>query len=390
MSIKKNINLITILFKLFSLCLNLVTGILLARNLSVSDRGIGGVVFTIVSIFTVWQGMEINEELFREKTKKNLIEINLYSQSIIFLILLLITQSFNSTISVFEIYILIFASYLNSRLLASTLIKLGIIVERLLQLMHLIVLFVGIAALQLIGILNLHNWVMISLAIELIFLTILTISNFPDNTKIRFKFDFYDLYRKFHRNNFLLIFENLADRLVIFFISFFYSAQNMGLLVVAMSFVLIVGIPFTASYPYPIVNARELQNQLQNLTPRKVLFLSAVGISYLFLCLVTINRFTEVIYGFKYQVITNFSLGLIIAGFGLATVKYLSSIWRGLGEGLFGNVLQAFALIGTIFVGIISLHLYSSWVSIYILFVTWGLINLIFSFLIITKIRKAN
>jgi hypothetical protein len=164
----------------------------------------------------------------------------------------------------------------------------------------------------------------------------------------------------------------------------------MGVLVVAMSFVLIVGIPFTASYPYPIVNARELQNLLQKLSRRKVLFLSAVGISYLFLCLVTINGFTDVIYGDKYQVITNFSFGVIIAGLGLATVKYLSSIWRGLGEGLFGNVLQSFALIGTILVGIISYQWCTSWVSFYVLFFTWGAMNIVFSFIIITKIRKVN
>jgi hypothetical protein len=390
MDAKKNIALITILFKLCSLCLNLATGVLLARNLSVPDRGIGGVVFTIVSIFNIWQGMELNEQSFREKSKKSFIEINLYSQMLMFLFLILISHIFNSKISIFEIFVLIFTSYLNSRLLAGTLMRLGIIAERLFQLLHLILLFSSIVALQLLGMLSLHSWVITSLVIELIFFIILIVSNFPDNTKIKFVLDINDLCRKFHLNNFLLIFENLADRLIIFVISFFYSADNMGILVVAMSFVLIIGIPFTASYPYPIINANKLHNQVQYVTMKKVLLSSSVGFAYLFLCFLIINRFTEVIYGVKYQTITNFSLGLTIAGFGLATTKYLSAIWRGLGKGLFGNVLQAVALTLAIVVGVVSILFSTSAISFYLLFLTWGLINLAFSILVLIKIRNAN
>ncbi len=375
---------------MFSICLNLATGILLARGLSLSDRGIGGVIFTLVSIFNVWQGMELNEQLFIEKPKKSLIEINLYSQAFMFLVLILISQIFNSSVSVFEIFTLIFTSYLNSRLMAGTLLRLGIIAERLLQLLHLILLFISIAVLQSLEILNLHNWVITSLAIELIFFTILIVTRFQNYAKIKFVIDFHDLYRKFHLNNFLLIFENLADRLIIFFISFFYSAANMGIIVVAMSFVLIVGIPFTASYPYPIINANKLHNQFQHITPKKMLLSSAIGISYLFLCELTINRFTEVVYGVKYLAITNFTFGIVMAGFGLATAKYLSAIWRGLGKGLFGNILQAIALGGTILVGIVSIQLSTSIVSFSLLFLTWGLINLMSSLFILFKIRKIN
>jgi hypothetical protein len=384
----KNITLITISFKLFSLCLNLATGILLARSLSVSDRGIGGVVFTIVSIFNVWQSMETNEDLFREKSKQNFITVNLYSQIFIFILLILISRILHSEINVFEIFALIFTSYINSRLLATTIMSLGIIAERLLQLLHLAFLFTSIAALQLIGILNLGTWIMISLAIELIFLTVLVSFNFPNKAKIKFTLNFHDLWRKLHLDNFLLICENLSDRMVIFFTSFYYSSQNMGILVVAMSFVLIVGIPFTASYPYPVVNARNLQNQIRHVTIRKALLLSWLVVSYLLVCFLTINRFTESIYGVKYQVITNFSFGLIIAGFGLATSKYLSAILRGLGKGLFGNRLQAIALAGTIFMGMISIQVQTSWISFYILFLAWGILNLASSVLIFIKIRK--
>lgn len=381
-----NQNMISILFKILFLFINLSTGILLARSLSLSERGLGGLIFSLISILSIWQSVQHNEKLFRDKHSQSTLEINALEQ-LIYLGLIFAVCIFADIETLLPIVlILFFISTLNSRLLAITFLRRGLILDRLLQLFHLLALLIAIILLNSLNLLNLRNWVTVTLLAEFLLGVLLLRLSFSDHSQFKLRFDQKSFLNSFSLQNFLLNSENLNDRYMIFMASIIFSSDDLALFVVAMSFVSIVGLPVTASYPHPVVNAKKVQLQLVNLTQKKKALFIILGFVYLISCYLGIANFTHLVLGEKYLEIENIALGIVLGGAGAGMMKYLSAVWRGLGSGSLGNIMQLISLVITS-LGIFSIKfILSSDISILNVFLIWALLNIFTSIILIRRI----
>ena len=190
-------------------------------------------------------------------------------------------------------------SVLNSRLLAITYLKHGLILDRLLQLFHLLALLIAIILLNSLNLLNLRNWVTVTLLAEFLIGVLLLRLNASDHSRFKLRFAQDSFLNSFSLQNFILNSENLNDRYMIFMASIIFSSDDLAFFVVAMSFVSIVGLPVTASYPYPVVNAKKVQLQLVNLTQKKKALFIILGFVYLISCYLGIANFTHLVLGEK-------------------------------------------------------------------------------------------
>jgi hypothetical protein len=381
-----NQNMISILFKILFLFINLSTGILLARSLSLSERGLGGLIFSLISILSIWQSVQHNEKLFRDKHSQSTFEINALEQ--------LIYLGFIFTICIFAdietlfpiVFILFIISVLNSRLLAITYLRRGLILDRLLQLLHLLAFLIVIVLLNSLNLLNLRNWVMVTLLAEFLLGVLLLRLNVSDHFQFKLRFGQKSFLNSFSVQNILLNSENLNDRYMIFMASIIFSSDDLAIFVVAMSFVSIVGLPVTASYPYPVANAKKIQLQFVNSTYKKKALFIILGFVYLISCYLGIANFTHLVLGEKYLQIENVALGIVLGGAGSGMMKYFSAVWRGLGNGSLGNVMQLISLVITSLVIFSIKFILSSDISILNIFLIWALLNIFTSIILIRRI----
>lgn len=381
-----NQNLISILFKILYLFINLSTGILLARTLSLSERGLGGLIFSLISILSIWQSVQYNEKLFQDKQSQSTLEVNILEQ-IIYLGLIFTVCVFADIETLFPIvFVLLILSVLNSRLLAITYLKRGLIFERFLQLFHLLALLIVIILLNSLNLLNLRNWVVLTFLAEFLLGVVLLRINVSDYSQFRLRFDRKSFLNSFSLHNIVLNSESLNDRYLIFIGSIIFSSDDLAIFVVAISFVSIVGLPITASYPYPVVNAKKIQFQLVNLTYKKRVMFIILGFVYSISCYFVIANFTHLVLGEKYLEIENIAFGIVLGGIGAGMIKYFSSVWRGLGNGSLGNVLQLISLVITS-LGIFSIKfILSSDFSILNVFLIWAILNIFTSLILIRRI----
>lgn len=378
--------LYSIFFKSCFLLINLFTGILLARSLSLSERGIGGLIFSIVTLISVWQSSEINEKAFRKEFSKTVIHINCYEQLIYLLLIVIVCSVAGFNSKTIEIFALMIASTLSSRIMAITYLNFGLIVDRLLQFLHLVFLLSGILILSNKKLLNLDNWVHLTLTIEIVFAILIFCINLPRKISIKILPDKKSIFSGFSIRNLLITSEGLADRLVILLVSTIFTSRELGIFVVAISFVLIIGSPITASYPYPIVNALDIRSQIQNLTTRKSIPLILSVVVYFITCILLIRKFVPILFGNRYLEIVDFAIALVLAGLSLGFLRYTSSVWRGLGMGLLANILQNLAIITTFVCACFSKFLFSENINFLAIFAAWSLANLFSSYLLFRRI----
>lgn len=381
-----NQNLISILFKILFLFINLSTGILLARTLSLSERGLGGLIFSLISILSIWQSVRYNETLFRDKQFQSTLEVDILEQ-IIYFGLIFTVCVFADIVTLFPIvFILLMVSVLNSRLLAITYLKHGLILDRLLQLFHLLALLIVIILLNSLNLLNLRNWVALTFLAEFLLGVVLLRLNVSDYSQFKLRFDRKSFLNSFSLQNIVLNSESLNDRYLIFMASIIFSSDDLAIFVVAISFVSIVGLPITASYPYPVVNAKKVQFQLVNLTYRSRLFFIILGFIYMISCYLAIANFTHVVLGKKYLEIENIAIGIVLGGIGAGMMKYFSAVWRGLDKGYLGNVLQLISLVITSLGIFANKFIFSSDFSILNVFLIWAILNIFTSLILIRRI----
>ena len=256
---------VSVFSKILFLSINLATGILIARNLSLSERGIGGVLFGLAAIFSVWLSSDQNESSLRNPLHQDNIEINIPEQLTLITILVIVSFSLHLQVNLPWMYLMILFSFYNSRLLNQTFISKGMIIDRLLQLLHLMSFLILIILLSIFELLDLNHWITISLIVEMIFSAVLVKISGTRIPLFRFSYSFKSLRQKLDYNNLFYVTDMLGDRIAILILAFALSSPDIGILSIAMSFVLIVGIPFTASYPYPVKHARDIQIRLQKI-----------------------------------------------------------------------------------------------------------------------------
>lgn len=335
---------VSVFSKILFLSINLVTGVLIARNLSLSERGIGGTLFSLAAIFSVWLSTDQNESSLRNPLLQDKIEINIPEQLTLMTILVVIAISLHLQVNLPWMYLMILFSFYNSRLLNQTFNSKGMIIDRFLQLIHLIALLILIIFLSIFKLLDLNHWIAISLIVEIIFSIVLVKISRKTFPYFQISYSFESLKKKLDYNNLFYVTDMLGDRIVILILAFALSLPDVGILSIAMSFVLIIGIPFTASYPYPIKHARDIRIRLQALGGKAYACFFFAGLSYALICIWGIIEFTPLVYGIKYSFISKLAVTIVFAGFFLSLTKLLSSIRRGLSRDFSGNKLNFLAV----------------------------------------------
>jgi hypothetical protein len=330
---------VSVFFKILFLSINLVTGILIARNVSLSERGIGGTLFSLAAIFSVWLSADQNESSLRNPLYQENIEINIPEQLTLMTILIIISFLLNLQVNLPWIYLMILFSFYNSRLLNQTFNSKGMIIDRLLQLLHLMAFLILIIFLSIFKLLDLNHWITISLIIEIFFSTVLVKISGTTIPLFRISYSFESLKKKLVYDNLFYVTDMLGDRIAILILAFALSSPDIAILSIAMSFLLIIGIPFTSSYPYPVKHARDIQIRLQEIGFKKFAYFVFAGLIYALFCVWGIIEFIPLVYGSKYSSISKLAVAIVFAAFFLSFAKLLSGICRGLSRDFSGNKL---------------------------------------------------
>lgn len=376
---------VSVISKILFLSINFATGILIARNLSLSDRGTGGILFSLAAIFSVWLSSDQNESSLRNPQHQEKIEINIYEQLTIMTILVLLSFPLQLQVNLPWIYLMILFSFYNSRLLNRTFNAKGMIIDRLLQLLHLMALLVLIIFLSIFRLLDLNHWIAISLIVEIFFSAVLVKISGTTISFFQISCSFESLRKKLDYNNLFYVTDMLGDRIAILILAFALSSPDVGILSIAMSFLLIIGIPFTASYPYPVKHARDIQIRLQKIGYRDCAYFVFAGFIYALICVWAITELTPLVYGIKYSFISKLAVVIVFAGFFLSLTKLLSSIIRGLSRDFLGNKLSFIAVALS---SIIAVSLRELANPLQLLFSCLGISNMCISLYLYYKIRN--
>lgn len=377
----------SILSKITFLSINLVTGIIVARNLTVAERGAAGIVLGFASMFSIWLSTNLNEKSLHNRLLNDKIVFNTIEQLATAVILGFILFSLDLLSFLPWIYLLIVFSYFNSRLLNRVFNVKGIVIDRVLQLLHLLLVLIFLIAFSIFNLLDIYFWVNITLVVEGIFLIILLKINEFSLRFFQVSNNFVNLKSHLDYNNLFYVTELFGDRIVILILAFGLSTEKIGILSVAMSFLLIIGIPFTSSYPYPVKHAKIFQLRLQRIRFREFLLFFFVGLMYGFICLWGIIQFTPIVYGIKYSSIIELAASIVIAGFFLSSTKLLSSVVRGLNGDLIGNKLNFLAVV---FSAVIALAMKEFVNPLLILFYALGILNACISVYLFYRVRNTN
>jgi len=384
MELKKSIAL-AIFFKFIFLSINLATGILIARNLTLWERGNGGILFSLVAIFSVWLSTDQNESTLRNRLHRHNIEINVPEQLTIITLLVIVSFNLNLQVHLSWLYLMILFSFYNSRLLNRIFDARGIALDRLLQLLHLIVILLLIISLSILKLLNLSNWMVISLLTELIFSTVLFRISKESTPLIQISFTLDTFRKRLDYNNLFYVTDMLGDRLVILILAFVLSTSDIGILTIAMSLVLVIGTPFTASYPYPLKHAREIKTRLHKIEWKEIACFLIGGISYALIGILGIIEFAPIVFGIKYAHISELAVAIVFSGFFLSLAKLLSTINRGLSRDFLGNKLN---FLGLILSATFVVSLREKINALEILFICMGISNLCICLYLIYRIRN--
>lgn len=384
MELKKSIAL-SLSFKFIFLSINLATGILIARNLTLWERGTGGILFSLVAIFSVWLSTDQNESALRNQLHRHNIEINVPEQLTIITFLVIVSFNLNLQVHLSWMYLMILFSYCNSRLLNRIFDARGIVLDRLLQLLHLVVLLILIMSLSTLELLNLNHWMVISLLTELMFLTVLYRMIKESTPLIQISFTLDTLRNRLDYNNIFYVTDMLGDRLVILILAFILSTSDIGILTIAMSLVLVIGTPFTASYPYPLKHAREIKIRLHKIEWREIAFFLIGGISYALIGIWGIIKFAPIVFGIKYAQISSLAVAIVFSGIFLSLARLLSTINRGLSRDFSGNKL---IFLGLILSSVLVVFLRENMNALETLFICMGISNLCVCLYLFYRIRN--
>lgn len=384
---------------------NAAAGVVLARKLSLSDRGYVAAISSVIGIAIILISSPKGENILRnrqETWRENMprkITFHLWQFVIVSLVSLgyffFASDLKLNVLTCSLICLLIYSSSINSLKQAFMFHKFGTFGHQLVLTSHSITyafcLFLAFTFLDS----SVNMWLLAFLLTD--FLLFVVLQKINNDISIDFKFNPVSTNQREFSSSKISVIERISVyqaafyiQLTIIFASLFYSADSLAYFAIGMSLATLIALPLAPFLPKVISNSKELVKEFQSLNTKKLLLILIGTMFYLFGAAEVFQIFIPIMYGPKYYLLVESVPVIVLCGFMISCFSIIGSLLRGLRKHLQSVFISTFGLF-SFFFGLAIMKSFDHGIyQTFLLLLTSNLISLLLGIVILSSQKVFN
>jgi hypothetical protein len=338
---------------------NAAVGVVLARQLNLSDRGYVAAISSVIGIAIILISSPTGEDILKNRQKspggKIPMRITFHPWQFVIVALISIcyfifTIDLNLTfLACVLICTLIYSSSVNSLRQAFMFHKFGTFGHQLALTLHSITyaffLFLAFTFIDA----NVNVWLLAFLCTDLLLFTALRKIN--NNLSIDLKLNsIWENQRKFEVAKISFI-QKISVYLAAFYlqltiisVSIFYPADLLAYFAIGISLTTLISLPLTPFLPKVMSHSKEFMTEFRSLRPIKALLILIGVLFYLVGAIKAFQIFIPILYGPKYYLLVGYVPVIVLCGFMISCTSIILTLLRGLKKYLLSFIISTLGL----------------------------------------------